>query len=396
MLNLLVIGVLSLAAVDVSVKPLSGAASEGTLVSISDQKLVLKTSAGQQEFQINNLVSVAPVGERPKGVSAAVEIRLVDGSQFGAVDYVVTKSKALVTMLGGEKVEISTRSIHSVRWKSGDEAFDQQWQQIEGDPQQGDVVVIRKTKSLDSYEGVIYDVTAQEVQFDFDGDRISLPRKKVEGLIYFHAAGREFPDSVCRVADVDGGRWNAKSLQLAGDHLKLTSVLGIEIELPLTRLEKLDFSGGKIAYLSDLEPVSVKWKPYFASLATATSLSKLYLPRRDKSFDGAKLVLGSQSYEKGLALHSRTAIVYRLPNKFNRLLATVGIDDSVGEAGNVHLVISGDGEQLFEATVTGKDKKPLPLNVNVTGVRRLTILVDFGDGLDIGDYLNLCDVRVTK
>jgi hypothetical protein len=31
------------------------------------------------------------------------------------------------------------------------------------------------------------------------------------------------------------------------------------------------------------------------------------------------------------------------------------------------------------------------------GVRRLTILVDFGeDGSDLGDHLNLCNARLTK
>ncbi len=72
-----------------------------------------------------------------------------------------------------------------------------------------------------------------------------------------------------------------------------------------------------------------------------------------------------------------------------------GIDDRVRPAGNVRLVISGDDRELFAQTVTGSDE-PLALNVDITGVKRLKILVDFGEQLDLADCLDLCDARITK
>jgi hypothetical protein len=36
------------------------------------------------------------------------------------------------------------------------------------------------------------------------------------------------------------------------------------------------------------------------------------------------------------------------------------------------------------------------LNLPLLGVRRLEILVDFSDDLDIGDFVDLCEARVTK
>jgi hypothetical protein len=32
----------------------------------------------------------------------------------------------------------------------------------------------------------------------------------------------------------------------------------------------------------------------------------------------------------------------------------------------------------------------------VTGVRKLTILVDYGQDLDVGDYFDLADARIVK
>jgi hypothetical protein len=59
------------------------------------------------------------------------------------------------------------------------------------------------------------------------------------------------------------------------------------------------------------------------------------------------------------------------------------------------LEIKGDGRQLYSGKLTGKDP-PAALDVELAGVRRLVILVDFGDDLDVADHLNLCEARIVK
>jgi hypothetical protein len=36
------------------------------------------------------------------------------------------------------------------------------------------------------------------------------------------------------------------------------------------------------------------------------------------------------------------------------------------------------------------------LDLDISGVRRLEIVVDYGKGGDMGDQLNLCEARLTK
>ena len=88
-------------------------------------------------------------------------------------------------------------------------------------------------------------------------------------------------------------------------------------------------------------------------------------------------------------------LVYRLAGDFRQFQALAGIDDRVRPAGNVRLVVSGDGKELFGQTITGSDD-PLAVAVDITGVKRLRILVDFGEQVDIADCLDLCDARITK
>jgi hypothetical protein len=50
---------------------------------------------------------------------------------------------------------------------------------------------------------------------------------------------------------------------------------------------------------------------------------------------------------------------------------------------------------LFDEAIRGADE-PRQLDISLAGVRRLQILVDYGEDLDVGDHLNLCEARIVK
>lgn len=122
---------------------------------------------------------------------------------------------------------------------------------------------------------------------------------------------------------------------------------------------------------------------------------RVFQPRIDRSLDGGPLQLGGTEYAKGIAAHSRTELVYRLPEKHRIFQAIAGIDDRLRPGGNVHLLILGDDRTLFEDDLSGKDA-PRPLELDISGVNRLKLIVDFGDGMDVGDALDFCDARILK
>ena len=160
-------------------------------------------------------------------------------------------------------------------------------------------------------------------------------------------------------------------------------------------MASIDFSLGKIAYLSDLKPESVAWTPFFSTVKTLPSMGQFYAPRQDRNFESNPLQLAGTEYSKGLAIRSRTEVVYRLPGSFTRLKAVAGIDDSVRPQGNVRLVIRGDNNVLLELHIAGTDA-PKPIDLDLSGVRKLSILVDFGNKAGFGDHLDLCNARIIK
>ena len=59
------------------------------------------------------------------------------------------------------------------------------------------------------------------------------------------------------------------------------------------------------------------------------------------------------------------------------------------------LTILGDGKELFADSIRS-EQPPRELDVAIDRVRLLQIEVDYGGDTDLGDHLNLGDVRITK
>jgi hypothetical protein len=416
--GLLWAGVVLLGAIPVSVERLAGPDLAGTLESLTSEEIVLQASGGGERVPVAAVLALVPqravevpLDEFPlDGPSARVE--LIDGSQLVAVGYEVSQGKARVTLPGGRTAELPARSVLAVLLARQDDSLRKQWQEIRAVKAAQDVIVIRKAPAdgaaaaprftLDYLEGVLHDVSPLAVTFQFDGDKIDVRREKVEGLIYYQPAGRELAAAVARVSDSTGSSWNALSLALVGDELRVATPAGATVAIPLAHLVKIDYSVGKVVTLADLEPETIEWTPYLAIGLTPPSLARLYQPRRGRGFDGQPLRLRAVEGEArppdcsdGLAIHSRTLLVYRLPGEYRRFTALVGIDQSVADEGSVRLEISGDQNKLLDRVVSGADGT-ISLDLDVTGVRRLKILVDFGEGLDIKDHLDLCKARVWK
>ncbi|MCH9792776.1 MAG: NPCBM/NEW2 domain-containing protein [Planctomycetes bacterium] len=135
-----------------------------------------------------------------------------------------------------------------------------------------------------------------------------------------------------------------------------------------------------------MEPRNIKYTPFFDTV---------WKYRKDKHRDGGPLRLAGKEYSRGLYIHSKTLLQYRIKNEYRNFRAIMGIDDSVPSIGFVYVEIKGNGRTLYSGNVRSSDR-PVELNLDVRGVRDLDILVDFGDNLEICDHLDLCEARLIK
>jgi hypothetical protein len=61
----------------------------------------------------------------------------------------------------------------------------------------------------------------------------------------------------------------------------------------------------------------------------------------------------------------------------------------------LHLSIYGDDRSLLDVNISG-DQAPREIKIDIAAVKRLKIVVDYGQNLDTGDWLNLCEARLIK
>jgi hypothetical protein len=401
----LVVALASLAAgPEVSVQTLGGETIAGELVSLADEGLELVAADGPRQLPLAELLSLAPT-KSPDAVDArpGVWVKLVDGSLLLCADCRVQRGVAQLTLLdagaGAGEVKIGTKSIAWLRFKHQSDKLAQQWEEILAAPADGDLVVVRKDAALDFLEGEAGELDGESVQFKIDGETVPVKRTRLEGLVYFHAREAELPEPACRLTDAAGGHYVVRRLAWTPGQLELTTTAGARLSVLWQQVVALDFSLGKLVYLTDLEPERIEVSRLESSPQQSADTLKLLeaalAPRKDRAFGGGPLMLAGQSYQRGLALRSRTRLVFRLPGKFNRLRAVAGIDDADQEHGQVRLSIAGDGRVLFDAPIAG-GQPPQELDLDLSGVKRLTILVDYGEQGDVGDFLDLCDARILK
>ncbi|MBS0203728.1 MAG: NPCBM/NEW2 domain-containing protein [Planctomycetes bacterium] len=379
---------LATAAPPVEVATLKGEQHVGNLERLTADEVVLKTPTGSVSLPSAELLAIRVPGPDapPASTAPTFEIRLVDATILRATSFTSSTTQATLTHSQMGELKLPLNLIRSIRFAPPDPKVETVWLEMTSKTgSRKDQIAVRKNDVLDRLDGVIGSVDESTIKFQLDGDDIPVKRDRVFGLIY---ARRELM-SGRTAATIDlttGDQLFAKTVLWDGNAWKVKLVSGADLTVPAASVRVVDYSQGKIAYLSNMEPRDVRHTPFF---------DFVWDYRRDRSFDGQSLSLGNRTYSKGLSVHSLTVLKYRIGGDYRRFQTLFGIDDSL-RAGNADVTIKGDGKVLFKGAARA-GQSPQPLDLDVTGVVELEITVGFGeDELDIGDRVLFVDAKVVK
>lgn len=189
----------------------------------------------------------------------------------------------------------------------------------------------------------------------------------------------------------NGARLVLTSARLLEDGETLRGRLpgGVSFDVPLDQVMALDLRQGCAVYLSDLKPLAYRHTPFFGVRWPYAV---------DASVAGRALRLGGSVYDKGLGLHSRSQLTYALTGGYRQFEALVGLDDRTGRRGRARVQVLLDGKPLD----LGRDKelgardRPLPIRVDVSKGRELTLVVDFGRFGDVQAHVDWADARLIR
>jgi hypothetical protein len=386
---------------------LDGSVATGEIRSWDARQVTLATAEGEASFSAAKLLDVRWTRDAAPPADAT-HVELIDGTRLTYSEFLVADHKAEVAgRYFQQPLTIPREAIRLVELRPSTPLIAAALAEIEHKQAAGDALVVaqRDSESMDYLTGVIGDVTAEQASFEWDGERVPVKRTKIAAMVFYQSREPSLPEALCELSLMDGSRIVASDIALRDGLIDVTTPAGVELTVPLDQVARADFSTGKIAFLSDLKPMDVRWTPGLG-VPAGEAISARSMPRSDSSFSGSPLSLlwkddvsrarrDVRTYAKGLAVRSRTELTYRLPDGMTKFVAAAGIDPDSGGQGNVWLVIRGDEEVLWEGAVDGR-QPPVEIDVELGTARRLQLTVDYGENLDYGDRLHLVEARVTK
>ena len=398
----------ALVASDVQVSMLDGQTRVGQLISISGDSISFNENGTTASVPVTDVLTVEISATKAVQTQEPQVLSLNDGSLLHGSGMVRTAREMTIESSGLGRITVESRQVHSVRLQTDNPAYRTQWMTFLQRESEKDLLVVAKRdgSGLDFLAGVVTSIGVEKIEFLLDGENVPVPATRVYGVVFAKATSdrnqSSGPPSPVRVTNVSGDSLAARSVSLENEKLQMETGWGQSLSVPLDQIQKIDLSGGRVQFLSDLEAIEERFDgvdlegDLLSGLTNKEQQKLLFGPRRDTTMERySKLRLRGKEYSRGLCIHSRTEISWALDQRFSSLDCVAGIDDEVAFNGlyKVGLKISGDDRVLFEQIIATTDE-PLSLHLPVDGVSTLTILVDFGDNDSTCDWLDLADAKL--
>ena len=118
-------------------------------------------------------------------------------------------------------------------------------------------------------------------------------------------------------------------------------------------------------------------------------------PHANLSVEGHPLSIGGQTFTNGLGTHAESRFIIEVGGHATGFSAMVGVDDEVGAGrGSVVFKVLGDSNQvLWQSRELHGGDAPEAVNVDLAGVKQLTLAVDGGDNIDF-DHADWADAKL--
>lgn len=208
--------------------------------------------------------------------------------------------------------------------------------------------------------------------------------------------GRGEPGVIARLEMRDGSRLSGPLVGASSEKLRIAWLAGAgergappPLAVPVREIESVSFRGGRLAWLSDLEPGAREETPL---LGARFSLA------RDRTTTGRTLSIAGRSFRRGLATRSRSRYTWALPGAFEAFESYIGIDDEAGASGQGRAVfrVLVDGAEKYDSGPVRGGEEARYVRVALAGAKELTLCVDEGEELDLADLADWAEAHLVR
>lgn len=382
------------------VETVDGRTVTGTILDVSDVSVRVDAAEGEQTIERRDVASV--IGERAAAAGAMTRagqpvVVTAGGDVLAVRDIHLADGQFVMTHNTMGTLTVDLAAIRAVYIPERNQTpaevrgICEQMQLADGPADR--LLVVGKDGKMLSAEGVLLGIgpaadgkTGTVVTFTWADEDREIALSKVRAILV--AGARREGARRGYLTLTDGSTVSVLHVSMADGRVRFGSADLGDTEVAWEAVAAIGFAHDRVIHLGDLAPAEV----------IEHGLMDWTFPHRvDASAGGGPLTLGGRSYERGLGVHSFCQLSYDLGGEYAFFLATVGIDDAVGDQGDATLTISADGKPLAEPMrLTGAGEAER-IRLVVDGAERLTIRVDFGDDeLDVADHVDLAEARLVR
>jgi hypothetical protein len=378
-------------------RPVKGDKIKGELLGLNDKEITLQVNGKPVVTSVDGTLQLdfrAPA--TTLGAFSLVE--LTDGSLLRCSKVEFKGKDAVLTLVSKQVATVPMALLASVMHDANDVKVVAEWKELLGSAKRPyDEVVSRREGKLFHSAGTLYDASddGKTIEFKPQGkdDKIRVAAENIRGLVFSRQPDPNMPSRLCEVLDTQGAKLYAKSAVLKDGKVTVETQCGAKVTFEPEALARLDYSKGKLTFLSEMELARVK-------LVQVARQGRTPEFRRDRNPDntGDIRVAGKQ-YDKGLVMHSRTEVTFDLGGEYREFKAVLGIDDNVTQGSEEPVIvrIEGDGTELKTYDVTRKSGA-IAVSLNIKDVQKLRIIVDNTPEniLGLGSIVDVADAKVSK
>ncbi len=294
-----------------------------------------------------------------------------------------------VSLAGGAgKFELPLQTVRAIVWRDSKTV-----QQAIAKPSADiDRVIVNVDGAAQTVSGVIEGVSSDAVRIDYKGKVRSIGIAKVNAIVLANVGYKEPAGVVGSVATTDGARFFGAIRSWSDDSIVTLAIAkDTTLEFHARQLAEVQIKSDRVLFLSKVEPVAVNETTDFVEPRSF---------QRDQSVTGGELqIRGADdrpiTFGNGIGAQATSELTYVNDKKFNRLVATVGIDLATQGRGDCRVVVKTDGVEVFSQRVTG-NSDPLELDLDVASAGRVSLVVLPGREFDLADHVVWGDVKLVN
>lgn len=318
--------------------------------------------------------------------AGSVEVSIAGAGRIFTSNISIDGSAATVTMGDGTTINLPLDLIEAIVYRRTELVSKILTDRSDSE----DTVIVNTPGGEKVVSGIFEGIGNGKIGLNFNGKSRKIGLEKINAIVLADLGLK--PQEGAKVHLRDQSQISGRLREVTNGELILAVTSTSTVKVPWASVSRMELKSDNLVFLSDLEPIAVDQKSIFAP-------QRIW--QRDRSVESNPIRLQSPDqtspriYRKGIGTQSFCKLKFANTNQFQRFQATAGIDAETNGRGDCQMSVLADGIELWSERITAQTP-PAKIDVDITGMKTVTLMVEPGQQFDLADHANWADAKFVK